>query len=76
MAKTSRNSAEAQFAQLKRDSQMLKERELAERARDAKVARLQALRLAKEEADQKEALARKAETAAQPSKRGKKAANT
>lgn len=69
MAKTSRNSAEAQFAQLKRDNQMLKDRELAERARDAKVARLQALRLAKEEADRTEKLAREAET----SKRGRKA---
>jgi hypothetical protein len=75
MARTSKRNAEIQSDKLKlRDSGMLKERQLAERARDEKVARLRALRLAKEEAERQEALAAKSQSASRISKRGKKAA--
>jgi hypothetical protein len=75
MARTSKRSAEAQLEKLSlRDKAVLKERQLAERARDEKVARLRTLRLAKEEADRREALTAKTEAASRAPKRGKKAA--
>jgi hypothetical protein len=73
MARTSKGSAEAQLEKLKqRDSDVFRERQLAERARDEKVARLRALRLAKEDADRKEALAAKVKSPGRASERRKK----
>lgn len=62
MAKTPKQTAEEKFAKAKsRDDAVLKERQVAEQKRDAKVERLRGLRLAKEAADREAAAQAKAE---------------
>jgi hypothetical protein len=58
MLKTAKSRAEERFsATQKKGKQILKEKEIAERARSKHVASLRALRLAKEAADKEAALA-------------------